>query len=552
MAEQQTIPPFWTRLPQFFRFPFHFASLIYLVGLSLATVVVELMGGWQRIKILLFVVFLRYAYGVMESGARGQFNPESANFSDFTSGDKRPYKQTIVFLVYGLLLLGLAHVFSKPNSVPTPAGTVAALKQADSAGAARDASAPDADRLPGEASAGSAAGDSDAGADKDLSSDSGDSGEAASAGDAISPQAEADKADAAREARLRQIADDERNLQRAREEVKKRNNSGLWASILEDENRHLTPMFFLWAIVFALPLPAAVMVIALEDRLLRALNPANFFYFVGGMGRAYFILWGFFVLIFLLREGLLHLLPGSMAAVIRSPLESFFSMYLLLALYSMMGYALYQYHQELGHDVHVDFDGHQARESGALASEDPLERKVREAVKAGNIESAIGFLHDELRYEPNNVPLNERLYDLVLKQGESNKIVRYGKQYLNALMAAGQGGKALPVWRKIVEQDPTFELPGDMILPLASALMAQRDYPAAITLMKGFDRKFPGHADIPGVYLNSARIACDHMRKDEMAIKFLKVLLQRYPDWERIGEAKTLLATLEQVQQKPA
>jgi tetratricopeptide (TPR) repeat protein len=304
--------------------------------------------------------------------------------------------------------------------------------------------------------------------------------------------------------------------------------------------------FYVLAIACAIPLPAAIMVIAVEDRLVSALNPLTTLAYLKGMGAAYFLLWFFFALILAARAGVVALLPD-MGALFRVPIETFVGSYLMLSLFAMMGYCLYQYHQELGYQVKMDFDSHRAKEAAAAPNakpKDPLTQKIDAALAAGKVDDALRYVLDELRFEKLNPDLHERAHKLYVMKGDVPQIVAHGQSYLKALVAAKRPVPAMQLAKKLKDIDPAFEPAPEVLLGLAECAYAVKDYDRAIALVRGFDKRFPGHGDIPGVYLLGARITCEHIGQRDKAIQILKVLLQRFPDAAVKDEASRYLATL--------
>jgi hypothetical protein len=317
----------------------------------------------------------------------------------------------------------------------------------------------------------------------------------------------------------------------------------------------LPAWFWLVAILCAVPLPASFMVIAVEDNLLRALNPLSTFQYIGAMGGGYFVLWLFFIPIIALRMALGMLLPN-MSMFVKLPLMFAISSYLLLALFAMMGYCIYQYHQQLGYDVKVDFDQHRKAQSRATEAVgkpvDPLTKRINDLVDAGKIDDAIRVVQDELRFEKLSPDLNERLHKLYVQKGDNALVVKHGAVYMKALVKAKRYPAAMKTASLLKSLDPAFELEPDVLLGLAEGAYAARDYARAIELVRGFDKRFPGHADIPGVYLLGARITSEHGRDDAKAVKILQVLMQRYPDSPVAAEAKQYLDVLMKMPEKKA
>lgn len=499
-AYQEAIPPFWGKLPSFFAYPFQFAPLVVIGALTLASVFSAFIGG--LFKGLLAYLFLRYAFSVMEQSARGDFNSDSPDISTWGGADRRPAKQTIVFLFYAAVLFGLATVAAVP--VAKPAAEAALAQPVVQAPAGVDPTAPrpqptvEEDEEEGE-------------------------GSVAAAPDRVpTSYAEAMAMSAAAEP---EPAPSEEYRQPA------------W--------------FYLLAVLAAIPLPGAIMVIALEDNLVRALNPMTTFFFIRAMGKAYFVLWFFFALILGARELVLRL-AAEASVFVRLPLEMALGGYLMLVLFATMGYALYQYHQELGYDVKVDFDTHREKEVRAASAAagkpvDPIAQQVNALVKEGRMDEALRVVHDAMRYDKLNADLNERAHQLYVAKGDPAKTLAHGVAYVHSLVAAKRGSKALAALGKLRALDAKFEPNADSLLGLAQAAMAVRDTATAVELVKGFDKRFPGHADTPAVYLLGAKITSEHLHQDEKAMRILQALLQRYPDAAVKEEAQKYLAVLARV-----
>ena len=224
----------------------------------------------------------------------------------------------------------------------------------------------------------------------------------------------------------------------------------------------------------------------------------------------------------------------------------------MLALFAMMGYALYQYHQELGYDVKVDFDSLRKKEQKAAdTTKDPLMRQINGLVADGKTEEALRMVLDGMRYDRTNVDLNAKAVELYLAQGDKAKAAIHSQNQLKGLVAARQMPKALAHLGKLKQLDPIFMPDADSRLPLAEAAYAARDAKTAVELVKGFDKQFPNHADIPGVYFLGARVTSEHARDDVKATLILMTLLKRYPDSPVAKDAKQYLEVLKKMAPAP-
>jgi outer membrane protein assembly factor BamD (BamD/ComL family) len=109
------------------------------------------------------------------------------------------------------------------------------------------------------------------------------------------------------------------------------------------------------------------------------------------------------------------------------------------------------------------------------------------------------------------------------------------------------------LYRSMQERNAAYEpeQPGQL-LGLAEAARRRREFPQALALLKGFDKRFPRHAEIPAVYLFAARVLCENLRQDAAARQILTVLRERYPEHPASAEAQQLLAVLDKLLAAPA
>lgn len=106
--------PFWRRLPHFFVYPLQFRSMLYITGYSIigtiAMLVPEVMG--KILNLILWIVFLKYAFLVMERTANGQFD-EPDDLSNAQGDSGQVMRQFGLFMVLGLLFILLYNTLGK-------------------------------------------------------------------------------------------------------------------------------------------------------------------------------------------------------------------------------------------------------------------------------------------------------------------------------------------------------------------------------------------------------------------------------------------------------
>lgn len=554
-TRQDDILPFWKKLPFFFLFPFRFGPLVFLACLVLAGALAGLGLGpfGLLLKGILVYLGLRYGFNVLDLFAQGRFEGESVDHT-LWGPEKRPAKLGLVIVLFVVLCSVLGNVLVDARIARDPVAQDAVIdryRQMRTAEAGAHAAELEAlERQAGLAAPASSVATpspADTPADGEEADDSAAAPSLADASAATTAPAAASAAPAP-----------ELIFGLTRDELLREHapalGERLWLQLLP-------PWYWAVVLLLSLMLPSAMIVIALDDAFFRSLNPLNVVDHLQRMGGAYFVLWVFFLLIAGARHAVLNA-GADWPAVLRLPLELGIGTYLGLVLCALMGYVLYQFHQEMHLDVQIDFDAHR-RAGGAEAIaragsahkalrqadiKDPLERKLQPLLAEGKVKEAIAELKDQMRYARHDPALNKRLHELYALQGDNAATLAHGQQWLVALARAGQGKEALSAWRTLRGLDAAFEIQeGDAVLPIATAASRQGEHELAIGLMRGFDKRFPGHADLPGVAFLGARLLSEHGRQHGKAAQLLRAVLARWPDHAIAAEARTYLTVLERM-----
>jgi len=547
--KQENITPFWHKLPFFFLFPFRLGPLVFMLCLIAASALSGLLLGSMGLALKGFLAYLglRYAFNVLELFSKGRFEGESVDYT-LWGPERRPAKLGLVVVLFILIGGTLGNTLLDSRIATNRAVQEQILDRYKKDHAAEIAqreldmeayekrAAANAERQAARARIASRRTTSD---DGSAVSPDGD--------DAESYDVEADSID-----------ETPPDAGPSREEILSR-----YKPAASDPLWYKLQPLWLWVLmlVLSLMLPAAAIVIALEDRFFKALNPAHVVYLTKAMGSAYFGLWGLFLLIAGARQ--LALSAGEhWPTAVRFPVEMGLATYLGLVLFAMIGYALYQFHQELNLHVEVDFDSH--RQAGgaeaiakagsanaaikAVESKDPLERKVYVLLAEGKVKEAIAEVKDLMRYDRLDPDLNNRLHPLYVLNGDQELTLAHGQQWLSGLAKAGRGKEAFDALRLLLAINPEFSVEdGDVVLPTAKAAAQKREFDIALRLAKSFDKRFPKHRDTAGVFFLCAKIASEHLRQHEKAIKILRVVLTHYPDEPVAPEVKTYLSVLEAI-----
>lgn len=211
-------------------------------------------------------------------------------------------------------------------------------------------------------------------------------------------------------------------------------------------------------------LPGMLISLAIDGSLRRALNPAV------SIDMALRIGWPY-----LAAYGLLYVIQGSGTAavfvalkylppLVREAAVMMTSIWTLFASFHLLGYLVYQYHEELGYVP-----------SGGAAHEriDPDQRLLDEAeqyVRDGHSDEAFQALRGAVRARAVSLAVHE-LYQRLLRQHHRNDELReHTRQYINRLLQEKQERRALALQREALDSDPAFT----PLLPEHATLLAER------------------------------------------------------------------------------
>jgi hypothetical protein len=297
-----------------------------------------------------------------------------------------------------------------------------------------------------------------------------------------------------------------------------------------------------------LSIPATIMALAVTRSFWAALNPFTVLRMMTTIGMPYLGLCAFIFLLSASQGVLLGLVIPRTSPMLWVPAFAFITMYFSLIMFNMMGYVVYQYHHLLGVPISEKADG--ARR-GALAGSRAAGGdggSYAELIASGEIDKALDQAYEAQRIDPENVALHDRYHKLLLLSDRKERLFSHARRYLALLLDKGLVAEAIGLYRAMREQDPSFEPERPAhLLRLAQAARQGRDFALALSLLNGFDKRFPRSPEIPDVYFFAAQTLCENLRQDEKAHRILTMLLERYPEHPVAGKARQLLNVLEKM-----
>ncbi len=296
-------------------------------------------------------------------------------------------------------------------------------------------------------------------------------------------------------------------------------------------------------IFMMLAIPAAIMTLAMTQSLLQALNPVMWVEIMRRTGAAYLLTSVFLFLMLVSQtqaEGLLlPLVGGSM--LLFSIVSMFISAYFMAASFHLMGYLLYQHHDDLGIEV-VDKTPLARPED----QESTLLDETRELAAEGRVDEATERLRQEIESRGAEPQVHDYYRRLLKQRGDQQALVDHGRAWVPVLLHAVEDpDKALDVAEECARIDRAFEPsnPAD-VRTLAQRAFDQYRHDLVLRLTNGFGKRHPGHAHVVDNYLLAARSLVDGKGQVDKARTLLAQLRKRFPDHALAGEVAELEASL--------
>jgi hypothetical protein len=300
-----------------------------------------------------------------------------------------------------------------------------------------------------------------------------------------------------------------------------------------------------------LSMPAATMILTVTRSFWSALNPFAVIRMMTTIGMPYLGLCAFLFLLSASQGVLQSFLAPRVPQWMALPTLAFVAMYFTLIMFNMMGYVLYQYHHLLGVRVRNDRLGGGAG-AGSRAAGGGETASYADLIASGQIGEALDQAYEERRIDPENVAANDRYHKLLLLSERKERLQSHTRSYLALLLKKGLAAEAIKLYGATREKMPDFE-PEEpaQLLRLAEAARQARDFTLALSLLNGFDKRFPKSEEIPAVYFFAAQTLCENFREDAKARQLLTKLLKHYPTHPVSDKARQLLNFLEKLAAQP-
>ena len=234
-------------------------------------------------------------------------------------------------------------------------------------------------------------------------------------------------------------------------------------------------------------IPAIVMVFALNESLIDALNPLNTFNAVYQLGVQYFAFIGF-IFIMMGSASVLNSFIVTMLPEVSGFLTSCVSLYYLIVAFHVMGYMVYENQHNL------------LKYSSQMQHGDTLEQsevdvclaRVNLYIKEGNFINAITAFDQGIKQNPNDYKLSAKYFDFLVATQAYDKLKSVGGMYLGQLIKTHRKERIYSTYKSIVDLTGNFEI-SQLVnkIQIARACYERGDYKLCVTILKNVRREHP-------------------------------------------------------------
>ncbi|HEU4662569.1 MAG TPA: hypothetical protein VFS55_00920 [Dokdonella sp.] len=288
------------------------------------------------------------------------------------------------------------------------------------------------------------------------------------------------------------------------------------------------------AIFLSLALPGAIMSLAMDENLGHALNPATWIAIMARLQWPYFAVAGLYLVFNISQRYAQALVLPVLPPVVSTIAFYLITNYAVVATFHLMGYLIYQYHDEIGYEPTTTTMP--ARGKPRDPDQDMLDEAAGH-IREGRPEAAAELLSGQLRARGGSEAMHAQYRKVLGVLDRRDELLRHGREWIAVLLAQDKDRRAVDVVRDCQEIDPAFEpADPDDVARIARKAVDAGQSQVALRLVSSWYRSHPRHRDVPANCLLAARLLAERMGKEDTARALLDRVLQAFPQHALAGE----------------
>ncbi len=299
-------------------------------------------------------------------------------------------------------------------------------------------------------------------------------------------------------------------------------------------------------ILYGFGFPASILILALEKRFFSAVNPFRIIYVISAIRLPYLWLYGTWLITVGISYWLVNWQQDS--HYVYTVIAYQISFYFWTAWFVMLGYATYQYHQQLGIAV-FNHHKHHRHQQTRKKSEKVKSASVKEAeilVAEQRIEDALNLLHTAMDEPMAEVDIHRYYLKLLVSENDTKRLAYISKRLIRQFIHQGKAKEAAHIAVIVGDVVPDWqpELASDSFL-LAKDLIKMSRRELALTLLNGLLSKTEDSELMADSYFLAAQLLAENFNRDDEAIDYLQRIVTDFPEQSVVAEAKSYLEILQ-------
>ena len=300
--------------------------------------------------------------------------------------------------------------------------------------------------------------------------------------------------------------------------------------------------------VLMLALPAMMMILALEEGLVRAVNPLAWLMIAARIGAPYFVLVGFFIAALFVQSVFAALAAAVLPVFVVTPLIYLVVNYLMIANFHLIGSVVHDQRDTLGYSGHLQL--HETPKADVARA---IIDSARHAASSGDARGAADLLKEEIKAHPLLLALHDEYRHWLQQLDAKAELTQHGRAYVPLLLAQDRDRRAVEIARECQLLDPAFALDkAEDVTRLANQVAEAGHAQLALSLLAGFHKRFRNHADIGRNYLLASKLLAEKMNKEMQARAMLNQIKLTLPNDPIIPQVDGYIAYLDKLAATPA
>lgn len=313
-----------------------------------------------------------------------------------------------------------------------------------------------------------------------------------------------------------------------------------------------TPAFIALLSLILIAIPASTIILAITGSMPAAMNPLAISNIIKSIGWRYGIFYALLLFMLTIQLSLqsqsLILIPDFFLFPVLTLIQGYFS----FAMFAMMGYVLYQYHEKLGLKGVNEFESDNNRVIPEL-SPDAFMNEITILLREDLSDVAIKRLKAKI-YDTGALVYHERLNQIFQDPAYTEQLLQHGSNYIDAIFRSKEPANkqlqmAANAYQACLRVNPDFFYPdAKIVFKLANYAQHKGRHHLTRDLLTNFQERFPGNRLIPEACFLLATTLVEHLGGDKEVKQVLQFLLNTYPEHPLIPQVQEYLQLLNQLE----